>query len=305
MVIQKRRRRDYRLARKAAFTRPEPGFSLYEGRTRGKRMRYTFSDDEEDSDNFSAKRSARNSGVSTPAEQTGPTVTASGRHVKSRLGGMYGETMLVDQRKEAENERAAANAADSDREQDNQSGRQQRSTRPRRPTRAPRRLDDSSEDVNTESDRASSGHEWSSNEEEPEEPDAEGFEADGDDEDDEMSANDWEMDDAPPEQDSLIVQLRYKRGHAPARSQEIISNADGDATAADCIAVDSGRPAVEAAKASRKDTVHLNGESSREGEVSSPFQGLPPNGINGALPQHIDSPKKAQPGVPNSPGVPL
>ncbi|KAI5279402.1 hypothetical protein KEM54_004182, partial [Ascosphaera aggregata] len=35
---EKRKRRDYRLARKAAFARPEPGFSLYEGRTRGKKM---------------------------------------------------------------------------------------------------------------------------------------------------------------------------------------------------------------------------------------------------------------------------
>ena len=92
---QKRKRRDYRLSRKAQFTRPDPGFSLYEGRTRGKRIRYTFSDEEaEGSDARSARRSNRQSGISTPAETTGPTFTASGRQIRSRHGGTYGETML-------------------------------------------------------------------------------------------------------------------------------------------------------------------------------------------------------------------
>ena len=46
---------------KRHFTRPEPGYSLYEGRTRGKRMRYTYSDGEEDSDTGrSTRRSTRN-----------------------------------------------------------------------------------------------------------------------------------------------------------------------------------------------------------------------------------------------------
>ncbi|MCJ1306933.1 hypothetical protein MMC25_000577 [Agyrium rufum] len=91
---EKRKRRDYRLSRKAQFTRPELGFSLYEGRTRGKRIRYTFSDeDDEGASDGPNKRSARHSGVSTPAEPAGPTYTASGRQVKSRLGGAYGETM--------------------------------------------------------------------------------------------------------------------------------------------------------------------------------------------------------------------
>lgn len=95
---QKRKRREYRLARKAAFARPEPGFSLYEGRTRGKRMKYTFSDDEgePDSDALSVRRSTRNSGRETPAA-AGPTVTASGRQVRSRATGMYGESLLSGQ----------------------------------------------------------------------------------------------------------------------------------------------------------------------------------------------------------------
>ncbi|KKZ65241.1 hypothetical protein EMCG_08913 [[Emmonsia] crescens] len=87
---EKRKRRDYRLARKAAFTRPEPGFSLYEGRTRGKKLKYTYSDDEDDdfsSDALPTRKSARQSRFSTPGEPVGPTYTASGRQVKARVGG--------------------------------------------------------------------------------------------------------------------------------------------------------------------------------------------------------------------------
>lgn len=78
---------------RARFTRPELGLSLYEGRTRGKRMRYTFDDEAEDSDDFSLRRSGRNSDRSTPGE-AGPTVTASGRQVRQRGGGVYGESLL-------------------------------------------------------------------------------------------------------------------------------------------------------------------------------------------------------------------
>lgn len=72
--------------------------SLYEGRTRGKRGKYTFSDEEDfDSDEPSTKRQ-RASGISTPAEHNGPVVTASGRQVKARGGGIYGESLLIGQR---------------------------------------------------------------------------------------------------------------------------------------------------------------------------------------------------------------
>ncbi|KAF2866537.1 hypothetical protein BDV95DRAFT_202450 [Massariosphaeria phaeospora] len=94
----KRKRREYRLNRKATFARPDPGFSLYEGRTRGKRMKYTFSDEEDyDSDDQSVRRSTRTSGRETPVVPSGPTVTASGRQVRSRATGTYGETLLSGQ----------------------------------------------------------------------------------------------------------------------------------------------------------------------------------------------------------------
>lgn len=57
-------------------------------------MKYTFSEDEDEeySDTTSyTRRSMRNTGTHTPAE--GPTITQSGRQVRSRHGGMYGETL--------------------------------------------------------------------------------------------------------------------------------------------------------------------------------------------------------------------
>ncbi|KAI5868152.1 hypothetical protein GGS23DRAFT_544294 [Durotheca rogersii] len=81
---EKRRRREYRLMRKEQFKRPEPGFSMYEGRTRGKRMKYTYSDDEDFlSDSTSVRRSTRNTRTHTPADPAPPVTTASGRQVKA------------------------------------------------------------------------------------------------------------------------------------------------------------------------------------------------------------------------------
>ncbi|KAJ6446360.1 hypothetical protein O9K51_01133 [Purpureocillium lavendulum] len=79
----KRKRREYRQMRKEQFKRPEPGFSMYEGRTRGKRIKYTYSDDEDIfSDSTGYRRSARNTGTTTPAE-TGPVTTSSGRQIRA------------------------------------------------------------------------------------------------------------------------------------------------------------------------------------------------------------------------------
>lgn len=70
--------------RKQQFKRPEPGFSLYEGRTRGKRMKYTYSDDEDDFlTDSTTRRSTRNTRNHTPAEPAGPVVTASGRQIRA------------------------------------------------------------------------------------------------------------------------------------------------------------------------------------------------------------------------------
>jgi hypothetical protein len=231
-------------------------------------MRYTFSDDE-DSDDFPSKRSGRNSGISTPAEPVGPAVTASGRHVKSRIGGIYGETMLVDQRKELENERMAAEGMNGERYQDVSSGRPQRSNRPRRPTRAPRRIDDSSEDLNGSSDAASSGKEWSGNEEEADEADAEEFEIDRDDEDDEMSVKNSEASDASPEPESLVVELRYKKGGTLSQLKDRWDGSNGKKSADDCIVVDCDPPAPGPARVPTDEAHESSGEHQREKEQQS------------------------------------
>lgn len=55
-------------------------------------MRYTFEEEEDEyTSDMSARRSMRNSGVATPSE---PTVTASGRQVRPRMGNRYAETGL-------------------------------------------------------------------------------------------------------------------------------------------------------------------------------------------------------------------
>ncbi|KAJ4520341.1 hypothetical protein HRR83_002325 [Exophiala dermatitidis] len=219
---EKRKRRDYRLARKAAFRRPEPGFSLYEGRTRGKRMKYTFSDDEDGSDGLSSRRSLRNSGFSTPGD-VGPTVTASGRQVKSRHGGIYGESMLVDQRKELEKTTGDDHLTETseDMPATAPNGRGMRTSRSGRPVKVTRET--YTDGTDSESDEAqSSGKEWSGNEDEPDEDDDdEGMSDDG------LEPDEVEEDDNT--QESLVVQLRYRKGKEQLReNQQQTSSAQPD-----------------------------------------------------------------------------
>lgn len=75
---EKRKRREYRRQQKERFRRPEPGFSMYEGRTRGKRVKYTYSEDEDFQTDSTNRRSTRNTRNHSPIE-AGPVVTASGR----------------------------------------------------------------------------------------------------------------------------------------------------------------------------------------------------------------------------------
>ena len=223
MRLQKRKRRDYRLARKAQFTRPEPGFSLYEGRTRGKRIRYTYSDEEgAGSEDISARRSNRQSGISTPAEPAGPTYTASGRQVRSRYGGAYGETMLTGHGETAEvNGGSGMDVADDEDEEPFSRGRAQRPYQTNGVKSKVRDRDNgdgagSSEDADDLSDVTSSGHEWNGeNDDDPEDE----FEEEEDEEDVEMSdkGSSQENLDHTDAQNSLVVSLRYaKVGSSPA-----------------------------------------------------------------------------------------
>lgn len=206
---EKRRKRDYRLARKAAFSRPEAGFGLYEGRTRGKRLRYTYEDGGEDFEDSEA--SLLQSNRSTPALDEGkPVVTSSGRQVKSRLGGIYGQSLSIDQRREAERERAPSTGQSDDTDDVvlGVNGRPLRKSIPTKRAAAARGRYAEGLESESETDEAAeqSADEWSGDVDEPdEESDADGEDDDGLDEDDEL------LDDGD-EQESLVVQLRYRKG---------------------------------------------------------------------------------------------
>lgn len=178
---------------------------MYEGRTRGKRLRYTYSDEGEVDDSESAennRRSTRTSGVATPADPSRPTITASGRQVKSRMGGMYGERLLSSH---ADIDGASATETYSD-----------ASEQPGRPTRASRRAEpngrgkprkhiegyNSLDELDDEDDAMSSGHDWDAGDEDDVDDNL------IDDDDDEMSDGSEDEDLEPK---SLVITLRYRK----------------------------------------------------------------------------------------------
>ena len=215
--LQKRRRREYRQIKRAAFTRPEPGYSLYEGRTRGKRMRYTYDDDENDnfdSDATSNRRSARQSARSTPFE-SGPQFTASGRQVRPRQGGEYGASALsttmasTDDLAPEYDGDGRAETEDSEDGPVRAGGRSMRTRPAVNGTSNPRKRKhingyNDIDDMSEEDDAPPSNDEWDSDANEQEEaPDA-------DDEADEQSG-DAEEDEDDGEPKSLVVKLKIPR----------------------------------------------------------------------------------------------
>jgi hypothetical protein len=184
--------------RKAQFSKPEPGFSLYEGRTRGKRIRYTYSDNEDESDATTSRRSTRHSGNSTPAD-SGPVVTASGRQVRPARTGIYGESLLSGQ---AETPDYAASETSRTSE-----GRPTRNSRRLSPLdegrkRKPRGYD--TLDDESDEDQPSSGGEWDGGDGDDDNDDDDVDMADGESEDDmDMDMND--------EKKSLVVKLKLKK----------------------------------------------------------------------------------------------
>ena len=227
----KRKRREYRISRSAAFVRPEPGFSLYEGRTRGKRLRYNFSDmDDVDSDDAPVRRSGRQSRES-PAPQTGPTVTASGRQVRSRATGAYGETLHSGQT----TDRASPATGDYVRSEVSEEPQRGRSTRVGNRSE-PRGLNHT---VDSDDEDATS---WDGGDEEDEpEP------MDVDDEEDEEEASADEQD---PEQHSLMVTLHYGKGKPADMKEEAPSVPTPDPSESTVLSNGiSSRPVVVAASA--------------------------------------------------------
>lgn len=198
--------------RKQQFTRPtETNFSLYEGRTRGKKMKYTFSEDDDEiySDN-ATRRSTRNTRNHTPVEPAGPTITQSGRQVKARHGGAYGESMLSGAQPTATASRATSHSHD---EQD-----EDEDVVSRRPRRAA-----ATKNQNGKRPRDSNIHGYNSVDDLDDEDDASEQDYGDDDEEDEhvpvesdvdepVSDDDEEMEDvdAGGGKDSMIVKLPVK-----------------------------------------------------------------------------------------------
>ncbi|KAJ5908526.1 hypothetical protein N7495_001208 [Penicillium taxi] len=201
----KRKRRDYRLARKAAFTRPEPGFSMYEGRTRGKKLKYTYSEDEDMfSDEPPSRRSGRNVPVAATAEEASrPRFTASGRQIRSRAGGLYGETLLTGQRE------------DEDEEGDDY-GRPQRTRTSTRPNGYSGYGADDLDDNESQSSGKESGNEWNA-EDDANDPEGSDDGDDGEDDEDESVQE--------GEHPSLVVQLRIGKGETPSDPQNPVTQA--------------------------------------------------------------------------------
>ncbi|KAI4775079.1 hypothetical protein E4T52_09998 [Aureobasidium sp. EXF-3400] len=201
---EKRKRREYRQARKAQFTKPELGFSLYEGRTRGKRIRYTYSDNEDESDATGSRRSTRHSGHSTPAD-SGPVVTASGRQVRPARTGIYGESLLSGQ---ADTPDYAASEAS------RTSGRAIRNSTRLSPLNEDRKRKsrgyNSMDDDSDEEDAPSSGNEWDGGDDDDNEEDDVDM-ADGEDEDD--------MDLDQDVKRSLVVKLKLSRPQQPVKTE--------------------------------------------------------------------------------------
>ncbi|KAF3482428.1 uncharacterized protein GIQ15_05187 [Arthroderma uncinatum] len=213
---EKRKRRDYRLARKAAFARPEPGFSLYEGRTRGKRIKYTFSDDDDfSSEAFPSRKSTRNqSRASSPPDNAGPTFTASGRQVRSRVGGMYGQTVLGKRPLDATDDEPSSNPAGGE-DGGMENGRSRRSRRDNRSNgwegSTPSDAFDSAGDSEGEDEHeaASSENEW----------DEDADLAADDEDEDEAALSDADSFTADLDLDrnkTLVVKLRYGNGNGVA-----------------------------------------------------------------------------------------
>ena len=220
------------MARKAQFVRPEPGFSLYEGRTRGKRPRYTYSDEEDGgSDALSTRRSNRQSGISTPAESIGPTFTASGRQVRSRHGGTYGEATSSGKQVATQHSRTGGlDGAEDDEIEDEDEpvsrGRprraaQQNKVKAKSLTANHTKGYDSLGSMDDESDATSSGNEWDGGDEDEPDEHVDDEEEDEDIDMSDISGAEEEEEEVDDVQQSLVVSLRYKKGIPPPPSQDL------------------------------------------------------------------------------------
>lgn len=189
---------------------------MYEGRTRGKRLKYTFSDDEDfvAEGGYGLRRSTRGSSRDTPIDPTVPTVTQSGRQIRSRFGRSYGEPIHDANRSTPQNEDDELCGGNADKPLRGDG-------RPRRSGRAPREARDdygSLDELDDEDEAVPSGDEWSGNDDDLEEK----YDDDHaeEDDDDVMSDGADDKDSLLDEPRTLIVSLRYKTNPHAGMKQE-------------------------------------------------------------------------------------
>jgi len=174
----------------------------------------------------STRRSNRQSGISTPAESAGPTFTASGRQVRSRVGGAYGETMLSGQH-EDDLQKAAENTEHVG-DEDGQTvtyGRGQRSAGRNARVRNHKRDLKSYDGTDEDSAAPTSVEEWEGGDGDDDADVDDQMIDNADEEDLEMSDDEVSVaDDEDQDQDneakrsSLIVSLRYQGDASPRPS---------------------------------------------------------------------------------------
>ena len=183
-------------------------------------MKYTFSDEEDGgSDTPSTRRSNRQSGLSTPAEPARPTVTASGRQVKSRIGGSYGEIMHSKQNGILQRPLNGRDGADDD--EDPQALPSRLRGNPQQSNGGQNIGEyDSLDEMDDESDTSSSGHDWDGEDDDDKQDDD-----DDEDEDEGMSdvlPGDFKREGSDNDDDlqlprSLVVSLRYHPNTNPPK----------------------------------------------------------------------------------------
>ena len=270
---EKRRKREYRRAQKERFTRPEPGFSLYEGRTRGKRMRYTYEEDDIYASDEN-RRSSRNSRTATPAE--GPTFTASGRQVRSAFGKTYGDHALQDGGYSTRGSSKLADAEDSE----SSEGPIRGSSRLTRGTQNGRSAlrngtnaagHESADSIEEESDADATGDNWGGDDQ-----DFEGKFDEEEEEADDMSIVS-SQDSVGDEPRSLLVKLKYGKRlkGASETPQDDIPNKKLERVLEQHPAESQPANHVDTSAASRMEGVEPTGKNAPGTGLSSPRKSMP------------------------------
>jgi hypothetical protein len=188
-------------------------------------MRYTFSDEEQDldSEDTSVRRSKRQSNRESPVP-AGPTVTASGRQVRSRATGAYGETLLSGQT----TDRASPATGDYVRSEASQEphGRPTRAAATKAVdgfTTKKRKHTETYADMEDEEDATS----WDGGDEDEDEPTQMDVDDNENDDEEEQSDNDASDNDDEPKK-SLVVHLKYPQGSfsSPPPPQSTVRDED-------------------------------------------------------------------------------